>query len=225
MSEVDRCCECGATIAATAPEGLCRRCLLAIGLDDPVDLPTVSIRCPQCHGSVDVLSESPWRDILCTACGARFSLVDDESPPQEAFSRFNLLEKIGVGGFGTVWKARDRELDRLVAVKIPHQRRMAAIDAEQFLREARAAAQLKHPNIVSVHEVGREDGCVFIVSDYVEGRSLAEWLAVEQISVDEAAKLTAEIAEALHHAHQGGIIHRDLKPSNEIGRASCRERV
>jgi tetratricopeptide (TPR) repeat protein len=216
MPEVDRCSECAATIATTAPEGLCRRCLLQIGLDNPVDLPTVSIRCPQCHGSVDVLSDSPWRDILCTACGARFSLVDDESLPQQALSRFDLLERIGAGGFGVVWKARDRELDRLVAVKIPHQRRLASIDAEQFLREARAAAQLKHPNIVGVHEVGREDDCVFIVSDYVAGRSLAEWLAVEQISVDEAAKLCAEIAEALHHAHETGIVHRDLKPSNVV---------
>ncbi|MBW3540776.1 MAG: serine/threonine protein kinase [Planctomycetes bacterium] len=86
--------------------------------------------------------------------------------------------------------------------------------AEQFLREARAAAQLRHPGIVSVHEVGRHDNLLYIVSDFIAGISLADWLTARRFSAMEAAELCAKIADALHHAHEAGVVHRDLKPSN-----------
>jgi WD40 repeat protein len=128
--------------------------------------------------------------------------------------QFELLEQVGVGGFGTVWKAKDTELDRLVAVKVPRRDQLDASDVELFLREARSAAQLKHPNIVSVHEVGRSQECVYIVSDYVDGVTLADWLTVHQPTPHESAGLCAHLAEALQHAHASGVIHRDLKPTN-----------
>jgi serine/threonine protein kinase len=113
-----------------------------------------------------------------------------------------------------VWKARDKELDRTVAIKIPRQGGMTAEEQEKFFREARAAAQLRHPRIVSVHEVGRDGDSVYIVSDFVRGVTLGDWLTGQQLTSREAAALCAKIADALHHAHEQGVIHRDLKPAN-----------
>ena len=107
-----------------------------------------------------------------------------------------------------------RVLDRTVAIKVPRKGQLDATEAEQFLREARHAAQLRHPNIVAVHEVGRDDDTVYIVSDFVQGATLDDWLTGRSLSPREAAKLCVEIAEALHHAHEAGVIHRDLKPGN-----------
>jgi serine/threonine-protein kinase len=113
-----------------------------------------------------------------------------------------------------VWKARDKELDRAVAIKIPRQGGMTAEEQEKFFREARAAAQLRHPRIVSVHEVGRDGDSVYIVSDFVRGVTLGDWLTGQQLTSREAAELCANVADALDHAHENGIIHRDLKPAN-----------
>ena len=91
---------------------------------------------------------------------------------------------------------------------------MTAEEQEKFFREARAAAQLRHPNIVSVHEVGRDGDSVYIVSDFVRGVTLGDWLTGQQLTSREAAELCAKIADALHHAHEQGVVHRDLKPAN-----------
>ena len=101
-----------------------------------------------------------------------------------------------------------------MAVKIPHQRDLDTQETEIFLRDARAAAQLRHPRIASVHEVGREDNYVYIVSDFIDGANLSEWLTARRLSSQKAAALVIKISEALEHAHEQGIIHRDLKPSN-----------
>jgi serine/threonine protein kinase len=102
----------------------------------------------------------------------------------------------------------------LVALKIPRRGKLEPTEIDKFMREARAAAQLHHPNIVSVFEVGREDDTVFIVCDCVEGVSLAEWLAGKRASAREAARMCRKIASALEHAHGQGVIHRDIKPGN-----------
>ena len=127
---------------------------------------------------------------------------------------FQLLENVGGGQFGTVWKARDTKLDRIVAVKIPRRGQVEGPEAEMFVREARSAAQVRHPGVVGVHEVGREDGTLYIVTDFVEGCNLKEWLSGRQLTPREAAELCLRIAEALHAAHEAGVVHRDLKPGN-----------
>ena len=119
----------------------------------------LSARCPNCECLTRVAVDSTLTDIQCTTCGSRFSLIDQPtvtngSPPRLVFGRFHLIERLGMGAFGSVWKAHDAALDRLVAVKIPRHAGMTAEEQEKFLREARAAGQLRHSNIVSVHEVG-----------------------------------------------------------------------
>jgi hypothetical protein len=125
-----------------------------------------------------------------------------------------LDKKLGEGACGAVYKAYDTKLDRTVAIKIPRGDLLLHSDAEQFLREARAAAQLRHPNIVSVHEVSKNGSQVFIVSDFIEGQPLDERLKAGRMPEREALELFVKIADALDHAHQQGVVHRDLKPAN-----------
>ncbi len=137
------------------------------------------------------------------------------SPPlDEAFGRFELIEELGSGGFGTVWLAHDTLLKRNVALKIPRSDRLLADQVGRSVQEARAAARIKHPSVVQVYDAGEEGGTVYIASEYIEGRSLREHLRAETISFREAASLSRRIAEALHAAHEVEIVHRDLKPSN-----------
>jgi WD40 repeat protein/tRNA A-37 threonylcarbamoyl transferase component Bud32/ribosomal protein S27E len=172
------------------------------------------VRCPHCHNPIELLDQAPLSDISCPSCGSSFSLVSDDTlshdPSTKSFGHFELLNQVGIGQFGSVWKARDTKLDRNVAIKIPRNARMDSAQTEMFLRDARAAAQLKHPNIVSVHEVGTQDNTVYIVSDFVQGATLKEWTAAKRLTPREAAELCIKIAKALNHAHEAGVIHRDL---------------
>lgn len=177
------------------------------------------VRCPHCGQPVEVAADAPFTNVACSNCGSSFNLTGDASETRDArafkqLAHFELIERLGVGSFGTVWKARDAALDRTVAIKIPRRGRLEPEETEKFLREARAAAQLRHPNIVAVHEVGRSDETVYIVSDLVRGVSLADWLSGRRPSSREAAELCAKLADALEHAHDAGVVHRDLKPQN-----------
>jgi WD40 repeat protein len=179
----------------------------------------LEVRCPSCHVPMNVAIDTHLTSLTCKSCGSEFSLVDTADATKSALplaklGRFELISRLGVGAFGAVWKARDKELDRTVAIKIPRQGAMTPEEQEKFFREARAAAQLRHPNIVSVHEVGRDGDSVYIVSDFVRGDTLGDWLTGQQLTNREAAELCAKIADALHHAHEQGVVHRDLKPAN-----------
>lgn len=127
---------------------------------------------------------------------------------------FELLEKIGGGGAGEVWKARDLKLQRLAALKIPHSRLQTDDEIHRFLREGRAAAQLRHPNIVSIYDAGRDGDTAYLVADLIRGPNLCDWLQNRQVTSTYCAELVKTLAEALHHAHEQGIVHRDLKPAN-----------
>lgn len=164
-------------------------------------------------------------DVTCPSCGSKLGLVaaqtqdwstsgGDSAEVPRRIGHFELLQRLGAGAFGTVWKARDTHLDRIVAVKMPHRGRLGPAETEKVLREARAAGQLRHSNIVSVHEVGLDGGQLYIVSDFIEGLPLDQWLEGQKPGHREAAALVQKIALALDHAHQQGVIHRDLKPSN-----------
>jgi serine/threonine-protein kinase len=175
-------------------------------------------RCPHCHNPLQLADDGP-DEVLCLACGSSFRSREARptgSPPApRPLGKFELLERIGGGGFGAVWKARDTTLDRLVALKIPHSGLLTeGEELERFRREARAAAQLRHPGIVPVHEVVTLAGLPTLVSDYVSGVSLKELLQARRLTGREAATLIAAAAEAVQYAHTMGVIHRDLKPGN-----------
>jgi len=199
---------------------------LTTSLTSPaVEIPTgdatvgLHIRCPHCSNDVQLLASTPFEEISCRSCGSNFNLCERETSTRQPFAsqridRFELVSRLGMGGFGAVWKARDAELDRMVALKLPRKGQLSDYDVEQFFREARAAAQLHHPNIVPIHEVGRHEDAIFIVSDLVRGETLSEWMLENSPTPREAIKICLPIVNALGHAHQQGVIHRDLKPSN-----------
>lgn len=177
------------------------------------------IRCPHCTNPVELLADTPFEDITCRTCGSTFNLAvrEDQTAMATALGkvgRFELVSRLGVGGFGTVWKARDKELDRVVTIKIPRKGQLSENELQQFFREARSAAQLRHPNIVPVYEVGREEDTIFIVGAFVRGVVLSDWLTGHKPDLREVCRICKTIAQALHHAHEHGVIHRDMKPSN-----------
>ena len=192
-------------------------------------LRSLFIRCPHCHDGIRLSSESRFGSIVCPTCGSDFTLIEDARSPVTRATRtiahFELLEPTGSGSFGQVWKARDTKLDRIVAVKIPRTADLDSTQSERFLNEARAAAQLNHPRIVAIHEVGRDDGRAYIVSDFVEGRTLTRALENHRFSWREISRLCTDIASALDHAHEAGVVHRDLKPGNVMLDASGVPRI
>jgi hypothetical protein len=141
--------------------------------------------------------------------------------------KFDLLEELGSGSFGAVFRARDTDLGREVAVKILRAGSLAgAEDCERFLREAKSAAQLQHPGIVSLYEAGRTpDGVCYIVEELVRGATLDARLSQGPLDFRAAAELVAEVADALDAAHRLGVVHRDIKPSNIVLDAAGRPHV
>jgi WD40 repeat protein/predicted Ser/Thr protein kinase len=189
----DRCVECGGLLPANWPKGLCSRCALkgALNLDD--------------FESLDSSDETPP-----SSSSRAFT-----SP--RPFGDYELLEVIAQGGMGIVYKARQKSLDRIVAIKMLLFGPMASQAViRRFRVEAVAAGSLHHPNIVAIHEVGIHDGQHFLVMDYVDGPNLATFVKNQPLPPKQAAAYARSIAEAIEHAHGCGILHRDLKPSNVL---------
>jgi tRNA A-37 threonylcarbamoyl transferase component Bud32 len=183
----------------------------------------MQIHCPQCKNPTDLPDPPGSTVVTCSACGASFQIESGTTAdwrPTEALpplGRFQVLEVLGRGGFGCVYKARDPELDRLVAVKVPRAGSLSGpADIDRFLREGRSVAQLRHPGIVPVYEVGSADGTPYLVNEFVHGFTLEEYLAMKPFTPRAAAELIALLADALHYAHEQGIVHRDVKPANVL---------
>ncbi len=179
------------------------------------------IRCPHCQHPIELLADQPGEAeglLACPSCGSRLDL-DGEAPalgrePIRTIGHFELLERVGSGHFGDVWKAHDQALDRIVAIKIPRTRGLDPRTIDLFQGEARAAAQLRHRHIVPVYEVGRDGEIIYIVSEFIHGVPLSDYLRTDRLAARQSAQLCQTMAEALDHAHHAGVVHRDLKPGN-----------
>src|ERR1051326_543762 len=178
----------------------------------------LTVRCPSCNNPVP-LTEEDAAEVVCSTCGSSFALKQERTRTLvqqiHQLGRFELIEEVGAGAFGAVWKGGRPELGRVVAIKVPHAGRlMSSREADRFLREARSTAQLRHPGIVAVHEVGNQDGLTYLVEDFIDGVTLADLVKVRKFAPRVAAELVAHVADAIAYAHSMGVIHRDVKPSN-----------
>lgn len=173
--------------------------------------------CSSCDADFESVSLDSLT-VACPSCGTDCSSLQPTlsvSPAKlGSIAHFKLLERVGSGGFGDVYRAHDHKLDRIVAIKILRRGGGDERSRELFFREARAAAQLHHPQIVNVHGIDCDGDVHYIVSDFIAGVSLSKYIKAQRMTAREAAELCAQVAEALQHAHAAGIVHRDLKPGN-----------
>lgn len=194
------CSECGSTISPGSPAGLCPKCLLQQGLENQ----SAAVGTPQPTQSWQA---TPGKDFV---------------PPSSeelarAFPQLEILELLGKGGMGAVYKARQRGLDRLVAVKIlPSEIANDPSFTARFTREAKALACLNHPNIVAVHEFGQAGGLYYFVMEYVDGVNLRQAMRAGKLTSAEALKVVPQLCDALQYAHDEGMVHRDIKPENVL---------
>jgi hypothetical protein len=180
----------------------------------------VYLFCQECHCPIELVTLPASREVLCPSCSSTFHIATESTATWSgsdirSFAKFELIQVVGIGTFGSVYKARDPSLDRIVALKIPRSGNLpGSQDLERFLREARSAAQLGHPGIVPVHEVGQVDGVAYLVCEFVQGITLGDRLTAGSPPFRETAEIVAKVSEALEHAHQHGVVHRDVKPAN-----------
>jgi uncharacterized protein (TIGR03435 family) len=189
MSNISqKCPQCGAPLPGNAPAGLCPNCLMALNLK----------------------TETVFTDDVPTA---QPPLPPDQIAPH--FPQLEILECLGRGGMGVVYKARQKTLNRLVALKLLAPERVCDPKfAERFAREAQALAALNHPNIVTIHDFGQEGGFYFLLMEFVDGVNLRQLLRTRKFTPEEALAIVPPLCDALQFAHERGIVHRDIKPEN-----------
>jgi tRNA A-37 threonylcarbamoyl transferase component Bud32 len=205
MPDPSPCPHCGAPLPEDAPAGLCPICLVQAGVESG-NSPELS------SGEVEPANQPTMKSPAGSGAAFEPLSIEDLAP---LFPHLEILGLLGKGGMGAVYKARQRGLDRLVAVKILSAEisRNPAF-AERFMREARALARLSHPHIVAVYDVAEVHGLHSIVMEYVEGVNLRQTMQTAALTPEQALAIVPQICEALQFAHDEGIVHRDIKPEN-----------
>lgn len=199
------CPQCGQTIAAGL-QGLCSACLADLAFGAPIAAGNPA-------GQITLAATPVARRPNHRAAEPGFQ-QDDRI---RYFGDYELIEEIARGGMGVVWKARQKTLNRLVALKMILSGQLATqAEVQRFHTEAEAAANLKHPNIVAIHEIGEYEGRHYFSMDLIEGQNLAQAIGGQPLLPGRAAMLVRTLAEAVHYAHQRGTLHRDLKPQNVL---------
>jgi tRNA A-37 threonylcarbamoyl transferase component Bud32 len=203
MTEERRCKQCGGKLGADAPQGLCPQCLIKLGLPTGADIEKTAASDDKSGAATN---QTPPNRFV---------------PPEPAelagqFPQLEIIELLGQGGMGAVYKARQKQLDRLVALKIlPPEVGETEAFAERFTREARSLAKLNHPRIVTVFDFGHtEEGLYYFVMEYVDGTDLRHVIQAGELEPSKALAIVPQICEALQFAHEEGIVHRDIKPEN-----------
>ena len=191
------CPQCGDRLPADVPHGVCPKCLLGLGFDDP-NLDADRGLSPTREGSGRFTAPAP-------------------TELAEHFPQLEILELIGQGGMGAVYRARQKTLDRIVALKVlPTEVGQDPAFAERFTREARALARLTHPHIVMVFDFGEIHGYYYFIMEFVDGVNLRQSLFAGKLQPEQALAIVPQICEALQYAHDEGIVHRDIKPENVL---------
>jgi len=196
---------------------------------------TISVTCPHCSASYDVAKKSLGQKATCKKCERPFHLSlgngdtkrqhsaatkpprpsSTDSKNRNLLGRFEILDKLGEGAYGTVFRAKDALLNREVALKVPHPGAIETErDRERYLREPQAAAQLHHPYIVPVFDASFDGENVFVASAYIRGDTLKSRIQAGNLDFRESAGIVMKLADALDYAHSQGILHRDVKPAN-----------
>jgi tRNA A-37 threonylcarbamoyl transferase component Bud32 len=200
-------------IRAACPNPECRRAYtLADGLATP------HARCPACRSVLTYPDTAASHNETIATPGPEplpEPTPTQTSPPPQRVGRFVVLGKLGSGAFGTVYKARDPQLERDVALKVPNPGMLDTPKrVERFLREAKAAARLRHPHIVPVFDAGRDGDRYYIASAFVDGKPLSEMVGERGLEFRRGAQIVRLLAEAVGYAHEQGVVHRDIKPHN-----------
>jgi serine/threonine protein kinase/Tfp pilus assembly protein PilF len=206
MIRVIRICrKCGAKIFSDAPEGLCAKCVLKAALTIPPDAPVAG-------GGDGGSAENVEVNAAVAHDGKKASRAVELLGE---LGDYELLEEVGRGGQGVVFRARQKSLNRTVALKVISLGQWASkAHLKRFRLEAEAAARLEHPGIVPIHEVGERDGSCYFSMKFVEGGQLDEVARREPMPIRRAVELIAKVARTVHYAHEHGILHRDIKPGN-----------
>src|SRR5437773_317018 len=198
------CPKCGAEIPADAPEGGCPGCLLETALGLFTDTPVAAGDDGGSAENVEANADAAHRKKAARAAEMLGELGD-----------YELLEEVGRGGQGVVFRARQKSLNRTVALKVISLGQWASkAHLKRFRREAEAAASLDHPGIVPIYEVGERDGSCYFSMKFIEGGQLDEVIKREPMLLCHAAELIARLARTVYYAHEHGILHRDIKPGN-----------